>query len=437
MPADAQRDKRIDDLLAKGIRQEHLTKKDILAVFPEERDNAEKIDELTNVLNEMGIPVVDEDEAEEPLLEPDELLDEEEVAEESLETDLAEETPGAVAPSRRIESEPVGDPVRMYLREIGRVSLLGGDEETRLAKAIQNGVEASDRLKQEGDGLTPQIRQALDLKVLQGNIAQRRLAEANLRLVVSVAKRYMGRGMSLLDLIQEGNLGLLRAVEKFDHRKGYKFSTYATWWIRQAISRAIADQARTIRIPVHMIESINRVARAMQQLQQELGREPRPEEIAVYMDYLSDVDRRAVEESRGEDEQLSLDVRRRLKRAAEKVRQLMRVSQEPMSLETPVGTEENSVLVDFIPDDSLASPVEETNRELLREQMQDILASLSERERNVLRLRFGLEDGEARTLEEVGQQFGVTRERIRQIEAKALRKLRHPTRSRKLKDYLT
>jgi len=443
---DAERDRRIDKLLAKGIRQEHLVKKDILEAFPEERDNPEKIDELINVLNEMGIPVVDSDEdvVGEALLEPGEPLPENgAAAAEALVTEELEEplAAGGVRPSgavRRAEVEPVNDPVRMYLREIGRVPLLEGEEESRLAKAIQRGVEANERLTGDGKSLPPQTQQALGLRVLQGQIAQRRLAEANLRLVVSVAKRYVGRGMSLLDLIQEGNLGLLRAVEKFDYRRGYKFSTYATWWIRQAISRAIADQARTIRIPVHMIESINRVARAMQQLQQELGHEPSPEEIAVYMDYLSDGDRRAVEVSQvNGGEQLSLDVRRRLRRAAEKVRQLMRVSQEPMSLETPVGVEENSVLVDFIPDDSLASPVEETNRELLREQMRDILGSLSERERHVLMLRFGLEDGEARTLEEVGQQFGVTRERIRQIEAKALRKLRHPTRSRKLRDYLT
>jgi RNA polymerase primary sigma factor len=325
----------------------------------------------------------------------------------------------------------------MYLREIGRVSLLDAEDEVRLSMAIQGGFAAAERLEKDDDTLPPLERQTLLLKVMQGNIAQRRLTEANLRLVVSVAKRYLGRGMSFLDLIQEGNLGLLRAVEKFDYSKGYKFSTYATWWIRQAISRAIADQARTIRIPVHMVESINRVARAMRQLQQELGREPTPEEIAVVVDFVSDGDRRAVEESRVDREQLSLEVRRRLKRAAEKVRQLMRVSQEPMSLETPVGAEENSVLVDFIPDESVASPVDETNRELLREEMRGILESLSERERNVLALRFGLEDGESRTLEEVGQQFGVTRERIRQIEAKALRKLRHPTRSRKLRDYLT
>jgi RNA polymerase primary sigma factor len=436
---DAERDKRIDKLLAKGIRQEHLVKKDILDAFPEERDNPEKIDELINVLNEMGIPVVESEEEElEPPEEPEDLLAEEELATaEDLEEPLAE-TEAKPTPLRRGEAEFVSDPVRMYLREIGRVPLIDAEEELRLAKAIRAGAEAAERLKNEGQELSPQTRQALELKVLQGQIAQRRLAEANLRLVVSVAKRYVGRGMSFLDLIQEGNLGLLRAVEKFDYRRGYKFSTYATWWIRQAISRAIADQARTIRIPVHMIESINRVARAMQQLQQELGREPSPEEIAVYMDYLSDGDRKAVEESQqANGEQLPAEVRRRLRRAAEKVRQLMHVSQEPMSLETPVGTEENSVLVDFIPDDSLSSPVEETNKELLREQMRDILSSLTERERHVLMLRFGLEDGEARTLEEVGQQFGVTRERIRQIEAKALRKLRHPTRSRKLRDYLT
>jgi len=416
MSQDIERDKKINRLLAKGIREEHLTKKDILEAFPEDSQDSEKVEALTNALNEMGIPVI----------EGDEDVDDEV----NLEEEDVEEVPIA-------EIESISDPVRMYLREIGRVPLLSAEEELRLAKAIDAGLRAVEKLEQEVDALSEHERRMLELKLLQGNIAQRRMAESNLRLVVSVAKRYLGRGMSLLDLIQEGNLGLLRAVEKFDYSKGYKFSTYSTWWIRQAISRAIADQARTIRIPVHMVESINRVTRAGRQLQQELGRDPTPEEIAVYMDYLSEGDRRAIEESRNEGENLSSDVRRRLRRAAEKVRQIMQVSQEPMSLETPVGSEDNSVLVDFIADDSIAGPAEETNKELLREQMKDILGSLSERERDVLKLRFGLVDGESHTLEEVGQQFGVTRERIRQIEAKALRKLRHPTRSRKLRDYLS
>jgi len=287
------------------------------------------------------------------------------------------------------------DPVRMYLREIGRVPLLSAEEEVRLAQRMERG--KVERLKP-----LPNYRLIDD-----GEEAQRRLTEANLRLVVSVAKKYIGRGMSLLDLIQEGNIGLIRAVEKFDYTKGYKFSTYATWWIRQAITRAIADQARTIRIPVHMVETINRLIRISRRLLQDLGREPTSEEIAEQMEI-----------------------------TAEKVREIIKVSQEPVSLETPIGEEDDSHLGDFIEDHTALAPADAASHQLLKEQVEDVLDSLTERERKVLQLRFGLDDGRSRTLEEVGKEFHVTRERIRQIEAKALRKLRHPSRSRKLKDYL-
>ena len=277
------------------------------------------------------------------------------------------------------EGVSIEDPVRMYLKEIGKVPLLSAEEEIELAKRMENGDEA----------------------------AKKRLTEANLRLVVSIAKRYVGRGMLFLDLIQEGNLGLIKAVEKFDYRKGYKFSTYATWWIRQAITRAIADQARTIRIPVHMVETINKLIRVSRQLLQELGREPTPEEIADKMDM-----------------------------SVERVREILKISQEPVSLETPIGEEEDSHLGDFIQDDNVPVPADAAAFTLLKEQLVEVLSTLTDREQKVLRLRFGLDDGRARTLEEVGKEFNVTRERIRQIEAKALRKLRHPSRSRKLKDYL-
>ncbi len=326
------------------------------------------------------------------------------------------------------------DPVRMYFHEIGRTALLSGEEEVVLATAIREGKEAIKKLKTEEVDL--ETRDALILVQQRGLSAENRLAQANLRLVVSVAKRYVGRGMSFLDLIQEGNLGLLRAVDKFDATLGYKFSTYATWWIRQAISRAIADQARTIRIPVHMVESINRQIRIQRRLTQEFGREPTPEEIAVEMDFVLAEDKRAVEEALISGRALDPALNRRLQLAANKVRRIMRIAQEPMSLETPVGTEENSSLGDFIEDDSLPGPADQASRHLLKEQMNEILSGLSDRERRVLEMRFGLKDGTARTLEEVGQEFGVTRERIRQIEAKALRKLRHPIRSRKLRDYL-
>lgn len=312
----------------------------------------------------------------------------------------------------------VEDPVRMYLKEIGKVPLLSAEEEIELAKKMEAGAVAEEKIsllktrmqESEDDAEKEEIK--AEIKELQkevdwGDDAKKRLAEANLRLVVSIAKRYVGRGMLFLDLIQEGNLGLIKAVEKFDYRKGYKFSTYATWWIRQAITRAIADQARTIRIPVHMVETINKLIRVSRQLLQELGREPSPEEIAAEMNMPVD-----------------------------RVREILKISQEPVSLETPIGEEEDSHLGDFIKDDNVPIPADAAAFTLLKEQLEEVLGTLTEREQKVLTLRFGLEDGRARTLEEVGKEFNVTRERIRQIEAKALRKLRHPSRSRKLKDYL-
>lgn len=315
------------------------------------------------------------------------------------------------------EGVSVEDPVRMYLKEIGKVPLLSADEEIELAQNMEDGAVAIEKinvLKGRLDGASEEEKAEIkeEIKTLQryvdkGADAKKRLAEANLRLVVSIAKRYVGRGMLFLDLIQEGNLGLIKAVEKFDYKKGYKFSTYATWWIRQAITRAIADQARTIRIPVHMVETINKLIRVSRQLLQELGREPSPEEIA---------------------KEMSMPV--------ERVREILKISQEPVSLETPIGEEEDSHLGDFIKDDNVPVPADAAAFTLLKEQLEEVLGTLTEREQKVLTLRFGLEDGRARTLEEVGKEFNVTRERIRQIEAKALRKLRHPSRSRKLKDYL-
>ena len=328
--------------------------------------NNEQMDLIFEYLESNGVDVL-------RVTEDDALLDNEDMHMEEDEVDL--ENIDLSVP----EGVSIEDPVRMYLKEIGKVPLLSAEEEIELAKRMENGDQA----------------------------AKKRLAEANLRLVVSIAKRYVGRGMLFLDLIQEGNLGLIKAVEKFDYTKGYKFSTYATWWIRQAITRAIADQARTIRIPVHMVETINKLIRVSRQLLQELGREPTPEEIA---------------------EEMNMPV--------ERVREILKISQEPVSLETPIGEEEDSHLGDFIQDDNVPVPAEAAALTLLKEQLVEVLSTLTEREQKVLRLRFGLDDGRARTLEEVGKEFSVTRERIRQIEAKALRKLRHPSRSRKLKDYL-
>jgi len=353
----------MDDLLIRGKKQGYVTQDQILQVVPEPEAHLEQIEEVYAELMELGIEVLDE--AKDFMAGAKEELFVEEEADLDTALDL--------------EGMSIDDPVRMYLREIGRVPLLSAAQEVALAKRMEAGDEE----------------------------ARRHLTEANLRLVVSVAKKYIGRGMSLLDLIQEGNIGLIRAVEKFDFRKGFKFSTYATWWIRQAITRAIADQARTIRIPVHMVETINRLIRTSRRLVQELGRDPTSDEIA-----------------------------REMGLPAEKVREIIKISQEPVSLETPIGEEEDSHLGDFIEDQKALAPADAASHQLLKEQVEDVLDSLTQRERRVLQLRFGLDDGRSRTLEEVGREFGVTRERIRQIEAKALRKLRHPSRSKKLKDYL-
>ena len=345
------------ELIEKGKQKGMLTYKEIMDAFEETEMGSEHIEKIYETLENLGIDVVGDIEEE---------LEDIQLTEEELEITVP-------------EGVSIDDPVRMYLKEIGKVPLLSAEEEIELAKEWKK-----EMLKQKES-----------------------LLKANLRLVVSIAKRYVGRGMLFLDLIQEGNLGLIKAVEKFDYRKGYKFSTYATWWIRQAITRAIADQARTIRIPVHMVETINKLIRVSRQLLQELGKEPQPEEIA---------------------KEMNLPV--------EKVRDIMKISQEPVSLETPIGEEEDSHLGDFIPDDDVPAPADAAAFTLLKEQLIDVLDTLTPREEKVLRLRFGLDDGRARTLEEVGKEFNVTRERIRQIEAKALRKLRHPSRSKKLKDYL-
>jgi RNA polymerase primary sigma factor len=362
-------------LIARGKAQGSLTYEEINSTFDVlDEVSPEQLDEFFEEITAAGIEIVDEQKDEKPEAEREE--------------EVEEPIPDGLS---------LDDPVRMYLKEIGRVPLLSMEQEKSLAMRIEAGEVESSR-----DG-------AADGKVVDGGEeAKRQLTEANLRLVVSIAKKYVGRGMLFLDLIQEGNLGLIRAVEKFDYRKGYKFSTYATWWIRQAITRALADQARTIRIPVHMVETINRLIKVSRQLLQELGREPSVEEIA---------------------EAMAL--------TPEKVREVMKISQEPISLETPIGEEEDSHLGDFIEDQEAVAPAEAASVMLLKEKMQDVLQNLTERERKVLVLRFGLEDGHQRTLEEVGQEFGVTRERIRQIEAKALRKLRHPSRGKALKDYWT
>ena len=396
---------KLRELLAKGKKRGKLESAELMEAVDDLNLESEQMDQLYDSLEALNIDIS----ADEDLL--PELPDDEPAAEEIA--DVEEEE--LVDPNTLVNSFNIDDPVRMYLKEIGKVPLLSPDEEINLAQAMSAGNEADRHLaevkrqQEEGEPVTATAEEiaAWGKDYKAGEKAKQKLAEANLRLVVSIAKRYVGRGMLFLDLIQEGNLGLIKAVEKFDYTKGYKFSTYATWWIRQAITRAIADQARTIRIPVHMVETINKVIRVSRQLLQELGHDPSPNEIAAEMNM-----------------------------PVEKVREILKIAQEPVSLETPIGEEEDSHLGDFIPDEGASEPSEAASFTLLKEQLMDVLSTLTPREEKVLKLRFGIEDGRTRTLEEVGKEFNVTRERIRQIEAKALRKLRHPSRSKKLKDFL-
>ena len=396
---------KLRDLLAKGKKKGKLDSSELMDTLDDLNLESEQMDQVYDSLEALSIDIsTDED------LLPD-LPDEEPAAEEIAEVEEEE----LVDPNSLVNNFSIDDPVRMYLKEIGKVPLLSPDEEVDLAQKMSQGYEAQAKLREmerqraagEDPGLSAEEIAQLKRQSAVGETAKQKLAEANLRLVVSIAKRYVGRGMLFLDLIQEGNLGLIKAVEKFDYTKGYKFSTYATWWIRQAITRAIADQARTIRIPVHMVETINRLTRASRILLQQLGREPTPEEIAKELNIPED-----------------------------RVREIQKIAQDPVSLETPIGEEEDSHLGDFIEDDRATTPSDSVAFTMLKEQLLGVLDTLTPREEKVLRLRYGIDDGKPRTLEEVGKEFNVTRERIRQIEAKALRKLRHPSRSKKLKDFL-
>ena len=392
---------KLTEALEKGKKKGRLVASDIMEALEEVALDSEQMDKIYDILENMGVDTAGE--AYLPDLASDDGMPPLEEIEEIPEEEI-------VDPNTLVDSFGIDDPVRMYLKEIGKVDLLTSEQEVALAQAMVAGQEAKAQLEEmeaEGMELPEEARKEMEKLIKAGERAKQSLAEANLRLVVSIAKRYVGRGMLFLDLIQEGNLGLIKAVEKFDYTKGYKFSTYATWWIRQAITRAIADQARTIRIPVHMVETINKVIRVSRQLLQELGHDPSPEEIS---------------------EEMNMPV--------DKVREILKIAQEPVSLETPIGEEEDSHLGDFIPDEDASEPSEAASFTLLKEQLVEVLSTLTPREEKVLKLRFGIEDGRTRTLEEVGKEFNVTRERIRQIEAKALRKLRHPSRSKKLRDFL-